>query len=102
MDGAFTLQDKLSDETVAQPEKQTGMGFLKTDIEAAMGVLTTREASLLRMRFGFSGNEICPLSVMSVKFGMSREGIRQAVTRAMRKIKMSPYANGLQEYCGGT
>ena len=101
MDGAFTLQDKLSDETVAQSEKQTGMSFLKTDIEAAMGVLTTREASLLRMRFGFSGNEICPLSVMSVKFGMSREGIRQAVTRAMRKIKMSPYANGLREYCGG-
>lgn len=100
-DGTFTLQDKLSDDTVAQPETQTGVSFLKKDIEAAMGVLTTREASLVRMRFGFSGNELCPLSVMATTFGMSREGIRQAVARAMRKIKMSPYANVLREYCGG-
>ena len=89
-------QPEISDASAAQPENEAGIGFLKKDIAAALDFLTPQEAAIVRMRFGFAGNEMYSLSAVSAQFGMSREGIRQVEARALGKLRKSPYANRLR------
>lgn len=92
------FQELLSDGKVAQPEDQVGSDLLKRDIVSALDMLSPQDALILRMRFGFFGNEMYPLSDLSQEFGLSREGVRQAAGRAMEKIRRSRHANRLREH----
>jgi hypothetical protein len=49
--------------------------------------LTTREATILRYRFGLDGGTEKTLEEVGVKFGVTRERVRQIQNLALRKLR---------------
>lgn len=86
-DGSSTLGDLMVD-----PEQSTPMQpLVDTSLEAtlmrALETLTEREREILKMRFGFDGEEEHTLTDVGDKFGLSRERIRQLQVQALRKLR---------------
>lgn len=59
--------------------------------------LTEREVSVLRLRYGFSG-EIMTREKIGEKYNLSKERIRQIEKIALEKVKQSNYIKELEEY----
>ncbi|MEV6228081.1 RNA polymerase sigma factor RpoD/SigA [Saccharopolyspora shandongensis] len=55
-------------------------------VRSAMTRLTDREAEVLRLRFGFDGDEGLTLDRIGDRFSLTRERIRQIETKAKRKL----------------
>ncbi|MCX2729418.1 RNA polymerase sigma factor RpoD/SigA [Saccharopolyspora sp. NFXS83] len=55
-------------------------------VRSAMARLTDREAEVLRLRFGFDGDEGLTLDRIGDRFSLTRERIRQIETKAQRKL----------------
>lgn len=84
------LHEVLADGDVAQTEDQVWIKLRNGDIAAALAELSPKEAFILRLRFGFYADQDCALSNLSNILGMSREGVRQAVSRIIEKLRRSP------------
>ncbi len=92
-------QDLLSDESVQRPEDEAEQRMLATEVaHALLDELTPWEASVLRMRYGFSDGRPHPLSDLARRYGLSREGMRQAANRALEKVRRSGYGDSLRAY----
>jgi RNA polymerase primary sigma factor len=50
-------------------------------------ISTTREATILRYRFGLDGGSEKTLEEVGVKFGVTRERVRQIQNLALRKLR---------------
>ena len=93
------VQDLLSDESVQRPEDEAEQRMLATEVaHALLDELTPWEASVLRMRYGFSDGRPHPLSDLARRYGLSREGMRQAANRALEKVRRSGYGDSLRAY----
>ena len=53
-----------------------------------LATLTTREAQVLRMRFGLDGGAERTLAEIGTSFALTRERIRQIETQALRKLRL--------------
>jgi RNA polymerase primary sigma factor len=53
-----------------------------------LATLTTREAQVLRMRFGLDGGVERTLAEIGASFALTRERIRQIETQALRKLRL--------------
>jgi RNA polymerase primary sigma factor len=53
-----------------------------------LATLTTREAQVLRMRFGLDGGAERTLAEIGASFALTRERIRQIETQALRKLRL--------------
>lgn len=63
-------------------------GFLRREsIERALYSLTERERSVLSLRFGLEDGEEWTLDKVGVRFGVTRERIRQIEAKAFRKLR---------------
>ena len=79
------LGDFIEDATIGSPaELATGQG-LKEATRNVLGGLTTREAKVLRMRFGIDMNTDHTLEEVGKQFDVTRERIRQIEAKALRK-----------------
>lgn len=98
--GADTeIQDLMMDENVQRPEEQTEQRMLATEVaQALLDELTPWEASVLRLRYGFGDGKAQPLSDLARRYGLSREGMRQAAKRALAKVRRSDYGDSLRAY----
>ncbi len=93
------IQDLMPDESVQRPEDQAEQRMLATEVaQALMDELTPLEASVVRMRYGFSDGRQHPLSDLARRYGLSREGMRQAAKRALAKVRRSDYGDSLRAY----
>lgn len=73
-----------------QPEVETMKRFQRAYIEAVLNkFLTAREARILRLRFGLTTGEALTLQEISVRYGLTRERIRQIEGEALRKLRRS-------------
>jgi RNA polymerase primary sigma factor len=61
-----------------------------------LSTLTTREAQVLRMRFGLDGGTERTLAEIGASFALTRERIRQIETQALRKLRLPTRANRLR------
>jgi RNA polymerase primary sigma factor len=81
------LSTYLSDESALDPQAVlTGISMndlIRKDIEH----LTEKEAKVIKMRFGFSGEEPMKLREIAKRMGMSPEGIRRIEMKALIKLK---------------
>jgi len=81
------LGDFIEDATIGSPiELATGEG-LKEATREVLGGLTTREAKVLRMRFGIDMNTDHTLEEVGKQFDVTRERIRQIEAKALRKLR---------------
>ncbi|MEI7831338.1 MAG: RNA polymerase sigma factor RpoD/SigA, partial [Prolixibacteraceae bacterium] len=63
---------------------------LKIEIKRLLSKLDGREAAILSSYYGLNGKQALPLDDMSVRFGITRERIRQIKDSTIKKLKSFP------------
>ena len=92
------LGDFIEDATIGSPiELATGEG-LKEATREVLGGLTTREAKVLRMRFGIDMNTDHTLEEVGKQFDVTRERIRQIEAKALRKLRHPSRSEHLRSF----
>jgi RNA polymerase primary sigma factor len=92
------LGDFIPDDKQESPYDTTSREMLKENIDEVLQALSDREAKVLRMRFGLSGNKMMTLEEVGRKFGVTRERIRQIEAKALRKLKHPSRRKKLQDF----
>jgi RNA polymerase nonessential primary-like sigma factor len=80
------LGDLLED-SHATPEQQLTRAELHADLEALLEELTSREAAVIRLRYGLEDDTPQTLSQIGEDLNLSRERVRQIETRALLKLR---------------
>lgn len=92
------LGDFIADDKQISPYDATSRQMLRENVNEVLGALSDREAKVLRMRFGLSGNKTMTLEEVGRKFGVTRERIRQIEAKALRKLKHPSRRKKLQDF----
>lgn len=92
------LGDFISDDRQISPYEATSQQMLRENVEEVLEALSDREAKVLKMRFGLSGNKMMTLEEVGQKFGVTRERIRQIEAKALRKLKHPSRRKMLQDF----
>jgi RNA polymerase primary sigma factor len=86
-DDSNNFSDVVQDENATSPydnlEDKTVTGMLQDMVKH----LDNREATILRFRFGLDGGNEKTLEEVGVKFGVTRERVRQIQNLALRKLR---------------
>jgi RNA polymerase primary sigma factor len=93
-DGAM-LGDLLEDEQDAEVIDIVSGKLRFHALHECLAELPSRDASVLRRRFGLDGKEPCTLDELSVEFGISRERVRQIEQRGLRALRARQYRDRL-------
>jgi RNA polymerase primary sigma factor len=80
---AEVVQDESADTPYEQLEEKTVTSMLQEMVKT----LDHREATILRARFGLDGSQEKTLEEVGVKFGVTRERVRQIQNIALRKLR---------------
>ncbi|MES9962533.1 MAG: RNA polymerase sigma factor RpoD [Candidatus Sedimenticola sp. 20ELBAFRAG] len=92
------LGDFIEDSGVVSPiESATGEG-LRESTQHMLGGLTSREAKVLRMRFGIDMNTDHTLEEVGKQFDVTRERIRQIEAKALRKLRHPSRSEKLRSF----
>ena len=97
-DEGNTLLDIMSTDAPSTDRKMMDVS-LSTEIERVLDTLEKREKEIVKMSFGINHQEMT-LEEISVKFGLTRERVRQIKEKALRKLRGSDRKELLQEYLG--
>ncbi|MDD3181047.1 MAG: RNA polymerase sigma factor RpoD/SigA [Opitutaceae bacterium] len=81
------LGELVGDDNAVSPYEGLGDKNLKDDLHAMVNSLDTREAKILKMRFGLDGENELTLEEVGRKFKVTRERIRQLQNLALSKIR---------------
>jgi len=73
---------------------------LLTEIERSLHTLTTREADVIRLYFGLSGEHPLTLEEIGDVFDLTRERVRQIKEKALRRMKHTSRNTILRSYLG--
>ena len=92
------LVDFIEDTEIDQPDDIIEMKGLKKEVERLLARLKPREERVLRRRFGIGGTVDQTLEEVGSEFEVTRERIRQIQSRAVSKLKRSPYKSRLKPY----
>ncbi|AAO26791.1 RNA polymerase sigma factor RpoD [Buchnera aphidicola str. Bp (Baizongia pistaciae)] len=81
------LGDFLEDTNIELPLDSATSASLRSATKNVLSGLTTREAKVLRMRFGIDMNTDHTLEEVGKQFDVTRERIRQIEAKALRKLR---------------
>ena len=97
-DGESELIHFVENENAVVPFNTVQQHLLEEDILNALGELTEREASIIKLRFGLEGNRSHTLKELGEIFGVTRERIRQIQQKALRKLRSPQNQSKLRNY----
>lgn len=97
-DGENTYADFIVDEISQSPEESTEIDQLKAVLQDAIGILSDREAKIIRMRFGVGVNTDYTLEEIGAQFKITRERVRQIEAKALEKLRNSIPAESLKSF----
>ena len=92
------LGDFIKDETIALPVDNATNSSLKNATSEVLEGLTSREAKVLRMRFGIDMNTDHTLEEVGKQFDVTRERIRQIEAKALRKLRHPSRSETLRSF----
>ncbi len=92
------LGDFIADDRQLSPYDATSQQMLRENVDEVLAALSDREARVLKMRFGLSGNKMMTLEEVGRQFGVTRERIRQIEAKALRKLKHPSRRKKLQDF----
>jgi RNA polymerase primary sigma factor len=81
------LADFVEDRINPQPDKEAMEGVLRTDVRKALAVLTPRQETVLRMRFGIEEERDYTLEELGEIFAVTRERIRQIEQKSLQILR---------------
>ncbi|MBW6465546.1 MAG: sigma-70 family RNA polymerase sigma factor [Brevefilum sp.] len=88
----------VEDQDTPSPMEVTYQTMMREKINEVLATLTPREARILRLRFGLDGTRPYTLEEVGLKFGLTRERIRQIEGKALRQLRHPHKARQLKEY----
>ena len=88
----------VEDQMTPSPMQTTYSKLLREKIEEVLETLPSREARILRLRFGLENGHTYTLEEVGQKFGLTRERIRQIESKALRRLRHPRRARQLKEY----
>ena len=97
-DGESELMHFIENENAVVPFNTVQQHLLEEDITNALGELSEREASIIKLRFGLEGNRSHTLKELGEIFGVTRERIRQIQQKALRKLRSPQNQSRLRNY----
>lgn len=86
-DNAQTLIHVIADHNSCSPADNAITADLSRQIEGILATLNTREAQVIRLRFGIGVSCECTLDEVGKKFNVSRERIRQIEQEALQRLR---------------
>jgi RNA polymerase primary sigma factor len=86
-DDNTALGDIIGDEEAQDPYEMLRDKDLRDEVGDLLGVLDDRERKIINSRFGLDGQKTKTLEEVGVKFGVTRERIRQLQNIALRKLR---------------
>ncbi len=92
------LGDFIEDQTTLAPDEAALYGNLRDATREILDSLTTREAKVLRMRFGIEMNTDHTLEEVGKQFDVTRERIRQIEAKALRKLRHPSRSEKLKSF----
>ncbi len=97
-EGGLELGETLEQDSVPSAELEMIRSSFESRIQGMVSGLDEKEREVIRMRFGFDGEEPMTLQEIGLAMGLSRERIRQIESRAKEKLRRSREAHGLRGY----
>ncbi|MCU7905958.1 MAG: RNA polymerase sigma factor RpoD [Candidatus Thiodiazotropha sp. (ex Epidulcina cf. delphinae)] len=92
------LGDFIEDSGVVSPIESATMEGLSEATQNMLAGLTSREAKVLRMRFGIDMNTDHTLEEVGKQFDVTRERIRQIEAKALRKLRHPSRSDRLRSF----
>ncbi len=92
------LGDFIQDEDSPAPQDSAAYTLLREQLEEVMGTLTSREAKVLKLRFGLEDGKARTLEEVGREFMVTRERIRQIEAKALRKLRHPSRSKKLRDY----
>ena len=93
-----SLLDLLPDEMQTPPDENTMIQFLKSDVGQVLDTLPDREAEVIRLYFGVGADRAHTLEEIGIRFGLTRERIRQIKERALQRLRHASRSGKLSPY----
>jgi RNA polymerase primary sigma factor len=88
----------IEDTVIVSPADSATTSGLREAIHRILSSLTTREAKVLRMRFGIDMNTDHTLEEVGKQFDVTRERIRQIEAKALRKLRQPSRSEDLKGF----
>ncbi|HLR16643.1 MAG TPA: RNA polymerase sigma factor RpoD [Alcanivoracaceae bacterium] len=95
------LGDFIEDTNMESPLDTTTVTGLEEATRSVLANLTSREAKVLRMRFGIDMNNDHTLEEVGKQFDVTRERIRQIEAKALRKLRHPSRSEHLRSFLEG-
>ena len=92
------LGDFIQDEESPAPHDAASYTMLREQLEEVMNTLTSREAKVLKLRFGLEDGKSRTLEEVGKEFNVTRERIRQIEAKALRKLRHPSRSKKLRDY----
>ena len=94
-----SLLDVLVNDNSPMADRQLVAESLKAEINAALNVLNDRERKIIEAFFGINQPEMT-LEEIGIKFGLTRERVRQIKEKAIRRLRDNTKNKLLKSYLG--
>ena len=93
-----TLGFLLEDIQTPQPQETLIREELSRILEDLLGMLTERQRMVLRLHFGMEDGVCYSLEQISIRFGVSKERVRQIERQAMERLQKLGAGLGLEDF----
>jgi RNA polymerase primary sigma factor len=88
-EAGWSLGEMVADEHARTPESEMVESDNLVHVMGQLKTMDTREATVLRMRFGLEGHEPKTLKEIGESLGLTRERVRQIETEALNRLAES-------------
>jgi RNA polymerase primary sigma factor len=92
------LGNFIEDQVNPSPIQSVYAKMLREKIDSVLDSLPCREANILKLRFGLENGRYYTLEEVGLKFGLTRERIRQIEGKALRRLRHPRRAQLLKDY----
>jgi RNA polymerase primary sigma factor len=96
-DGETSMGDLIADANTENPYQNMVAEANRQIVESVLSTLSSKEAEILRMRFGIGSDRPMTLEEVGKHYGVTRERIRQVENKAIRKLRNPVRARMLKE-----